>query len=89
MPSKTLKVAKCTDGNRVAAKTPAPNVDFGRLLTVADVCKELRVERRHVMALLRNGQLGWIDLNAGNGRKLVRIARRQLDEYLSSRVRLR
>lgn len=87
MSSKRPKAPKCTKRNRARAKTEVLAHTFGRLLTVADVADELRVDRRKVMQLVNGGHLAWIDLGSGTGRKLVRVGRYQLDEYLAACVR--
>jgi excisionase family DNA binding protein len=52
-----------------------------RLLTPAEVAAELRIDKRSIYALLREGTLPHIDL----GHRTKRIKRSALDQYLSDR----
>jgi len=49
------------------------------LLTIPEVCDELRVSRRTVYRLIEQGRLRTVHIG-----RLVRITRRELDAFLAS-----
>lgn len=70
-----------TQSEQVAASPPP---DSSSLLTVDDVAKQLKCDRRKVSALARNGELPFIDTNASKGKKnkCYRFHPDAVDRYL-------
>ena len=87
MPRKHIKGRRTTSANRARAKTAVLARTFGPLLTVAEVAEELQVHRRKVTLLIDRRLLAWIDLGEAPGRRIIRVGRHQLDEYIAACVR--